>query len=167
MKSERSKLRTADYRYHRRDGYLSVEDVYQSPLVQAFEDGSRELGLSTWDYNTPVYSFAASTVQATVRRGRRNSAATAFLWPVKDRPNLDIVTSAFVTEVLIDQNTREAYGVQYDKNGKKYKVTAKREVILSAGIGRIKSNEVTSFVVVGSFVVNSFRRFKKDSSKKK
>lgn len=133
MKSERARLRTGDYRFHRRDGYLSVEDSYQSQLVQTFIEGVQQLGLPYWDYNTPTSSFGASTVQATIRKGRRNSAATAFLWPVKDRPNLDIVTSAFVTKVLIDENTRNAYGVQYTKYGKKYKVTAKREVILSAG----------------------------------
>ncbi|KAJ8917305.1 hypothetical protein NQ315_002323 [Exocentrus adspersus] len=133
IKSERARLNQGDYRYHGTDGYLSVEDTYQSPLVQAFTEGGKELGLEVWDYNTPTSSYGVSTIQATARRGRRHSGATAFLWPVRDRPNLDIVTSAYVTKVLIDQSTRQAFGVQYDRRGSRHKVLAKKEVILSAG----------------------------------
>ncbi|KAJ8985225.1 hypothetical protein NQ317_018254, partial [Molorchus minor] len=133
IKSEGSRLRKADHHYHSTDGYLGVEDVYQSPLVEAFVRGGRELGLPYYDYNTPTYSFGVSTIQATVRNGKRSSAATAFLWPVRDRPNLDIVTSAFVTKVLIDETTREAYGVEFERMGERRTALATREVILSAG----------------------------------
>ncbi|KAJ8958511.1 hypothetical protein NQ318_002305 [Aromia moschata] len=133
LKSEGSRIRNADYRYHNTDGYLGVDDVYQSPLVEAFIRAGEELGLPHIDYNSPVNSFGVSTVQATVRGGKRSSAARAFLWPIRDRPNLDILTSAFVTKILIDQDTREAYGVKFKRLGKLYKALAKREVILSAG----------------------------------
>ncbi|KAJ8972456.1 hypothetical protein NQ314_000175 [Rhamnusium bicolor] len=133
MKSERARLQNADYRYHNTNGYQGVEDVYQSPLVEAFIQAGLEIGLPNWDYSTPTSSFGVSTVQATIRNGHRDSAARSFLWPIQNRPNLDIVTSAFVTKVLIDEQTRETYGVQYEKLGKTYKVLAKREVILSAG----------------------------------
>ncbi|KAJ8964198.1 hypothetical protein NQ314_005067, partial [Rhamnusium bicolor] len=133
LKSERARLRKADYRYHNTNGYLAVEDTYQSPLVEAFIEGGKELGLPYWDYSTPTSSFGVSTVQATVRNGRRASAAYSFLWPIRNRPNLDIMTSAFVTKILIDENTRKAYGVKYDRFGKTYEVFAEKEIILSAG----------------------------------
>lgn len=132
LKSENSSLRAADYRYHRQDGYLSVEDSYQSPLVQAFVHGGQELGYKRVDYTSPN-QFGFSTVQANIRNGRRHSAAGAFLSPVRRRKNLHILTSAHVTQVLIDSQTREASGVEYVRNGRNFRAYVKREVILSAG----------------------------------
>lgn len=63
-------------------------------------------------------------------KGARCSASKAYL-RVK-RPNLDIVTGARVTKVLIDEDYR-AYGVQYIKNNKKKLVFSTKEVLLSAG----------------------------------
>ncbi|RZC35458.1 GMC oxred N domain containing protein, partial [Asbolus verrucosus] len=111
----------------------STEDIYQSELVRAFVKGGNELGLPHIDYNANFQSFGVSTVQATVLRGRRHSNARAFLHPVKHRPNLHIVTSAYVTKLLIDPTNKEAYGVEYERFGKTYRVGAVREVILSAG----------------------------------
>ncbi|KAJ8972457.1 hypothetical protein NQ314_000176 [Rhamnusium bicolor] len=56
-KSERTRLQNANCRYHNTNGYLDVEDVYQSALVEAFIDGGNELGLPYRDYNTPHLIF--------------------------------------------------------------------------------------------------------------
>ncbi len=64
----------------------------------------------------------------------RESADLAFLTPdVLKRPNLHVITDAFVTKVLINK-AKEAYGVQYIKEGKEKFAYARERVILSAGI---------------------------------
>ncbi|CAK1547062.1 unnamed protein product [Leptosia nina] len=69
---------------------------------------------------------------ATVSNGRRQSTYEAYLKPARSRKNLKIVTNAYVTKVLINEDL-EANGVEVDINGKKINVFAKKEVILSAG----------------------------------
>ncbi|KAL3271340.1 hypothetical protein HHI36_021828 [Cryptolaemus montrouzieri] len=133
LKSERSRLSVEDPQVHNHEGYLGVGDVYKSRLLDAFIEGGRELGLPYIDYNSPKQPFGVSRIQATVRRGRRHSAATAFLKPIRNRPNLHILHPAYATRVLINRNTREAYGVECEIAGKLYKIKASKEVILSAG----------------------------------
>ena len=67
----------------------------------------------------------------TIRDGVRQSAARAFLTPVRSRPNLSVVTGAQVTRVLFE-GTR-AVGVEARIAGRLQRFEALREVILSAG----------------------------------
>jgi choline dehydrogenase len=54
------------------------------------------------------------------------------IFPVrKERQNVTILTKAHTKRVLLDGN--RATGVVYDKDGREQTVTARREVILSAG----------------------------------
>ena len=71
--------------------------------------------------------------QGTIRDGQRCSTNKAFLRPVRHRPNLHISANSYVLKILIDPNTKQTYGVQFEKNGKIYNVNANKEVILSAG----------------------------------
>jgi choline dehydrogenase-like flavoprotein len=50
------------------------------------------------------------------------------------RSNLDVVTGAMVTKVLIDPNTNEAYGVEFAHKSDIRAVHAMKEVILCAGV---------------------------------
>ena len=67
----------------------------------------------------------------------RSYAASAYYLPVAARPNLHLVTEAYVTKVLIEPHGNSgslvATGVQVCKGGKEVGVKAAREVILSAG----------------------------------
>ncbi|VEN57560.1 unnamed protein product [Callosobruchus maculatus] len=72
-------------------------------------------------------------MQTTIRNGLRSDAENSYLRPVRDRKNLKVRTGAHVTKILIKPDSKEAYGVEYKKNDKMYKVLARREVILSAG----------------------------------
>lgn len=67
----------------------------------------------------------------TVRRGRRESAATAFLHPVRDRPNLVVRTHAAVDRVLFE-GTR-AVAVECTVGGRRAVFGARGEVLLAAG----------------------------------
>lgn len=71
--------------------------------------------------------------QATTRKGARCSTAKAFLRPIRLRTNLHIAMSSFVTRILIDPNTKLAFGVEYVRDDVKHVVRAKKEVILSSG----------------------------------
>jgi choline dehydrogenase-like flavoprotein len=68
---------------------------------------------------------------ATIRDGRRVSAATAFLHPVTGRTNLTVVVNATVDRVELDGD--RAVGVLARHNGQAVEFRATREVILAAG----------------------------------
>jgi choline dehydrogenase len=64
-------------------------------------------------------------------RGRRASAARAYLRPALHRPNLEVVQGALTTRVLIEGN--KAVGVEIRRGAETRKVFADREVILCGG----------------------------------
>jgi choline dehydrogenase-like flavoprotein len=68
----------------------------------------------------------------TQKDGQRCSAAAAFLHPVRDRPNLAVISGAQAERVLFDG--KRACGVRYRRDGASQSVSARREVILSAGV---------------------------------
>ncbi|XP_076377771.1 glucose dehydrogenase [FAD, quinone]-like [Megalopta genalis] len=71
--------------------------------------------------------------QATVRDGLRCSTAKAFLRSASKKRNLDLSVHSTVEKILINDDSKSAYGIQFRVDGISYKVAAKREVILSAG----------------------------------
>ncbi len=66
------------------------------------------------------------------RRGRRASAARAFLYPAMRRPNLTVRTHALVQRVLLESG--RAVGIEYMQDGRLRRVRAEREVVLSGGV---------------------------------
>ncbi|XP_049887188.1 glucose dehydrogenase [FAD, quinone]-like [Pectinophora gossypiella] len=119
--------------FHGRGGYLDIDySPYWSPLETAFKRAGEELGYEWRDPNgEEVIGF--SKPQATMRNGRRCSTSKAFLEPIRFRTNLKVTKHSTVTKVLIDAETKTAYGVELLKNNKRIQVRAKREVVLSAG----------------------------------
>jgi choline dehydrogenase len=78
-----------------------------------------------------------SYFQVNQKRGRRWSAARAFLKPVLGRPNLRLEMRAAIDRVLFDG--RRAVGIRFTQNGKIFEAHAKGEVILSSGaIGSVE-----------------------------
>ncbi len=63
--------------------------------------------------------------------GRRQSAADAYLTPVLDRPNLDVVTGATAHRLLFEGE--RCVGVEYGVREQVHTVRAAREVVLTAG----------------------------------
>lgn len=68
---------------------------------------------------------------ATIRDGRRVSAARAFLHPVRSRPNLTIAVDTLALRVLVHNG--RAVGVRAERQGKQIDYPAAAEVILAAG----------------------------------
>ncbi|KAG1681258.1 Glucose dehydrogenase [FAD, quinone] [Nymphon striatum] len=118
--------------YHGRDGYLTVtEPPFMSDSLEGFLRGGEELGYKIRDCNGAKQA-GFMQAQGTIRNGQRLSTSRAFLLPVRNRRNLDIITYAHVEKVLIDWK-KTASGVVVRKKGKSHIIHAKKEVILSAG----------------------------------
>lgn len=133
LKSENSKLSYQEDEYHGRGGYLDVTNPpFVSKLREPFLQSAEEMGYSVGDCNGQRLA-GFCVVQANLRRGRRVSASKAFLNPIMYRKNLHISKFSHVTKIIIDENNRVATGVEFMKNGQKYRVRAKKEVLLSAG----------------------------------
>jgi choline dehydrogenase len=118
--------------YHGADGPLSVTDLkYRSPLTRAFTASARECGLAeNDDFNGPQQD-GSGFYQVTQRDGRRWSAADAYLRPAMSRPNLEVLTDARATQVVIEAG--RAAGVRYLRRGVEELARAETEVILAAG----------------------------------
>lgn len=117
--------------FHSVGGPLTVGRFrYTSEFKQPLMHAAMNLGYSYRDINGIRQTGFADT-QGTVRKGQRCSTAKAYLVPSENRTNLDIVAEAYVTKVIVEGET--ARGVQFDLQGSRYEVSAKREVIVSAG----------------------------------
>ncbi|XP_072946590.1 glucose dehydrogenase [FAD, quinone]-like isoform X2 [Epargyreus clarus] len=134
-KSEHNRdIEGVDEKYHGYDGPLNVErfsyiDQNVVMLVKAFN----EKGLPLTDFNGRN-QFGTMVTQTTTKDGMRASTNRAFIRPIRyKRSNLDIVTDALVTGIIIEPNEKVACGVTYIKNGVVKSVYAKKEVIVSAG----------------------------------
>lgn len=93
------------------------------------------MGLSEIDYNAKS-GPGVVLLQATQEGGERVSTNRAFLSPVRNRRNLQVITGARVTKILINETSRTAIGVEYVLEKDKsvtYKAFSAKEVILSAG----------------------------------
>ncbi len=69
--------------------------------------------------------------QATIRDGRRESEASAFLRPAQKRKNLTVFTEALAKRVLLANG--KAVGVEVEHKGQTHRLNARREVLLAAG----------------------------------
>jgi choline dehydrogenase len=90
----------------------------------------RQCGYSIDRPNKPEPRGFSETV-VTQRRGARWSTADAYLRPAQRRNNLKLITEATATRVVFDG--RRAVGVEFEKDGQRRIVRARREVVLSAG----------------------------------
>jgi choline dehydrogenase len=113
-------------------GPLRVEDLRTvNPLSRAFVEAAVAAGLPANDDFNGREQFGAGFFQVTQKRGRRQSAADAFLHPARRRANLTVLPHAHATQILLEGN--RATGVEYVCDGREYSVHAQREVILCGG----------------------------------
>jgi len=130
-RSERQE-RGAD-EHHGDQGTLWVSNMrLQRPICDAWVAAAQEAGYPfNPDYNGATQE-GVGYFQLTTRKGRRCSAAVAFLNPARKRPNLTIITHAQASRILFD-GTR-ATGVAYrDRAGREQVARAGTEVILTSG----------------------------------
>lgn len=115
--------------YHSGFGPLAVSDLkWRSEAGNAFVRAAQAAGhrLNS-DFNGSQQS-GVGFYQVTQKHGRRCSSARAYLYPVKNRPNLSVFTKSQVARLLFRGD--RVVGVEM-LNG--HRVLANKEVILCAG----------------------------------
>ncbi|HUF30409.1 MAG TPA: GMC family oxidoreductase N-terminal domain-containing protein [Gemmatimonadaceae bacterium] len=119
-------------RLHGAEGPLRVSTVRdRRRLAESFISAAEACGIPrTEDFNGPSQE-GAGFYQFTGYRGRRCSAAVAFLAPLRARSNLQIKTGARATSLRFAD--RRVVGVEYIVEGQKHLANARHEVILAAG----------------------------------
>ena len=115
------------------DGPVRITDRKlrdRDALSDAFIAACREIGIpETADYNTASYE-GVRYLEQTAYRGKRWSAATAYLHAAAARPNLRVEPHALAIGIAFEG--MRATGVDYVQNGAKRHASA-REVLVSAG----------------------------------
>jgi choline dehydrogenase/4-pyridoxate dehydrogenase len=104
---------------------------YQDPLVEAYLDAAQSAGYPLNDDYNGARQDGFARAQATIRNGRRESAASAYLHPVLSRRNLTVMVDTHVTRVALEG--ARAVGVEVLRAGERRSVAAAREVILCGG----------------------------------
>ncbi|XP_035775484.1 glucose dehydrogenase [FAD, quinone]-like [Anopheles albimanus] len=135
LRTERAELRGLENStYHGTDGELHVEfPPFRTNLARSFVNGAREAGHRKLDYNGRS-QLGVSYVQTTGLNGMRQTAYRAFIEPIlRTRPNLHVKPYSQVLRLLINPETKTAYGVTYTKNFRNYDVHARKEVLVTAG----------------------------------
>jgi choline dehydrogenase len=114
------------------DGPLVLErGPATSPLFQAFFEAVQQAGYPLTDDVNGYRQEGFAPFDRNVYRGRRLSAARAYLHPVMDRPNLTVETLAFVTRILFRGS--RAIGVEYARGADRARTALGGEVILCGG----------------------------------
>ncbi len=119
--------------FHGHGGPLNVADQTQhNPMTRAFVRSAQEAGIPYTPDHNGAQQEGVSYYQVTQRNVRRESAATAFLKPARNRKNLTVITRATATKVLMEGN--RAVGIEYLHRKKEARTLyANREVVLSGG----------------------------------
>jgi choline dehydrogenase len=131
-RSER-RIGGADDAVRGRNGEVPVTDMdWIHPVCEAFLDSAAGLGIPrNPDYNSG-FQFGAGYYQRFINKGRRVSAARAFLRPALAREGVTLRENVHVLAVEFDGH--RATGVRYrDSRGSEYVVHARREVLLCSG----------------------------------
>ncbi|MEY2804187.1 MAG: hypothetical protein RL657_1523 [Pseudomonadota bacterium] len=112
-------------------GPLWISDVPRDPLSDAFLASAALCGIE------PVTDFnqgnnrGAGYFRMNTRHGVRMSTARAYLQPALVRPNLRVISSAQVLRLIIEGG--RVTGVEVMVQGRVQTLTARQEVVLSAG----------------------------------
>jgi choline dehydrogenase/4-pyridoxate dehydrogenase len=119
--------------YRGDDGPLTTRwSRYPDPLSAAFGNAGATAGFpTTEDYNGGQQE-GFGRWQATIRHGKRCSAAVAYLRPALARPNLAVEVGTLAIRILFEGG--RAVGVEYLKGGERSTARAERELILAGGV---------------------------------
>ncbi len=118
--------------YRGGDGPLHVATgAGRNPLYRAFVEAGRQAGYPVTADMNGCQQEGFGAMDRTTHRGRRWSAAKAYLRPALRRPNLTLHTRALTTRIRFEG--RRASGVDYALGGQIRHARATREVILSGG----------------------------------
>jgi choline dehydrogenase-like flavoprotein len=125
----------ADPEYRGSGGPVHIEpSPTHSLLGRAIVDAAAGVGIKRFDSPNGVMMEGpggSSTSEVIIRNNRRQSIFRSYVYPYMDRPNLTVLTDAFVRRVLIE--AKGAVGVSVDVHGRERQFRARGEVVLALG----------------------------------
>ncbi|OTF81812.1 glucose dehydrogenase-like protein [Euroglyphus maynei] len=133
------KINAINPAYHSTNGPVPVMTPKNpDPIISIFKEELMKRGIPEVDQNGPTQLGINYFQQTIYENATRATTASVFLEANDKKPNLQILTRAFVTRILFSE-TRDsddritAIGLEFEHNNQTRRVYAKREVILSAG----------------------------------
>ena len=121
-----------DSPYHGKVGPIRVSHIPQpNPMIPAFLEAMRSLGFAACDDFNGPHPEGYGPRQGTIRDGRRDSTAVAYLRPARSRGNLEVLTDSLVTRIVIENG--RATGIELQRGGTTQRLHARREVVVCAG----------------------------------
>jgi 4-pyridoxate dehydrogenase len=115
------------------DGPIRVQGARTTdPVFDAYREAAEAQGYPFTPDHNGARQEGVSRSQSCIWRGRRQSAAVAYLRPALARGNVTLLTRAHATRIVLD-GTR-ATGIAYVRGGREHIAHAAREVILSGGV---------------------------------
>jgi len=118
--------------YHSTSGPMRVTHIRRlNPMNRAFWDAMASLGFARCDDFNGPNPEGYGPRQGTIRDGRRESTATAYLRPALKRSNLTVMTDTLAHRVAIESG--RAVGVDVERAGEARRIAARREVVLCGG----------------------------------
>jgi choline dehydrogenase len=118
--------------YHGTGGplWVSSQNTFP-PLYQAWIEAAKQAGYPVTADVNGYQQEGLGPYEMTTRKGRRWSAARAYLHPAMKRPNLEVQPSALTLKVLFEG--KRAVGVEYAVGNEVRRARAEREVIVCGG----------------------------------
>ena len=135
------------------DGPLIIErGPCENPLFSAFFEAVQEAGYPLTDDVNGYKQEGFARFDRNIHRGRRMSAARAYLHPVKKRPNLTVQCRTLTTKILFEgknpESSSRAVGVEFSRSpGRSEKVYA--GCIICCG-GAINSPQLLQLSGIGN-----------------
>ncbi len=115
-----------------REGKVHVAEPRMAPAAAAFIESCVAAGLPRnrdWNNGQPI--DGAGPVQLNTHRGRRSSTAQEYLKPARGRPNLQVITGAIATRIILADG--RATGVAAITPAGEQTIIARRQVVVCAG----------------------------------
>jgi choline dehydrogenase len=126
---------TPDPDYRGTGGLLYVkQEIGTGPIVPAMFEGTRSVGIPTFDsINGPMMEGpgGCSLTEFRMRNQQRLSVFRTYTFPYMDRPNLTVLSSAFVTRLIFEGKRVSA--VEFVHQDKVHRLGVGLEVVLSLG----------------------------------
>lgn len=120
--------------YHGAGGEWRVErQRLHWTLLDAFRSAANETGIApVEDFNTGD-NEGCGYFQVNQRNGVRWNAAKAFLKPIRQRANLEVLTGVQVERVLLEEGRARAVLARLPGQAEPQRLVARREIVLCAG----------------------------------
>jgi choline dehydrogenase len=119
-----------------------------NPLAPATVEAARSIGIPVFEHPNGAMMEGpggASIVDLRSRNGKRETIFRSYTYPYMDRPNLTVLTHAYVNRVTLEGN--RATGVEILYRGKTQVIRATSEVVLS--LGAIHTPKVLMYSGIG------------------